>query len=583
MKKFIRIMLLVLFLGAVSIPVMAINLKDLLFRVYIVTGNVKEVKNMIRNKEVNMNTIDTKGFAPLHYALSEPNYEIVELLLNAGANINQPTATGTFPLKLAMISANQKIINLIKDKDAKFARNMDIEINGKKYLLSAAAQEYLTVQRMEANGQPRSVLIIQEPHYFDDQWHLYKGLEIFYQDNPDLIPETIFLAEGAAAYQEISVDPLLEVEPEPSETMIRSVLDSFLIPGYLAFLWKHPSDIPVMGMEDQQLHDCSARLWYGMKSDPEPWQLSVIARNKQMAETLMQAFQFYNCPVIFVGGLHLDPIDGKVFQKGKQQEIKDLSPYQLKMLKDCENLGISDYLKKENIGYTFIYAHTFADTKKQAEREKLYRELFKAQINNDCSGYIKNYYKKYSGIKNDSVTVRPSVENAAQLASFLKDSTDQKEKKPGNDTGNKEKREESTGNNGGNKENGNNDGNNFNDEDNYNANNNWFGGLRNFWEKIKDLIKNKIPPEWDKGRPNKKKIGFRWQDPKDKGNCIRIDQGNPNHDKPSQTNDHVQVVSQGKVIGRDGKPIKGSIKEDPENAHIPLEEWLNWKNWNSPN
>lgn len=583
MKKFIRIMLLVLLLGAVSIPVMATNLNDLLFRVYIVTGNVKEVKNMIRNKEVNINTTDMKGLTPLHYALSDPNYEIVELLLNAGANINKPTATGTFPLKLAMISANRKIINLIKDKNAKFAGNMDVEINGKKYLLSAAAQEYLTVQRMEDYGQPRSVLIIQEPHYFDDQWHLYKGLELFYQDNPDLIPETIFLAEGATAYREISIDPLFEVEPEPSETMIRSVLDSFLIPGYLAFLWKHPSDIPVMGMEDQQLHDCSARLWYGTENAPETWQLSVTARNRQMAETLMQAFQFYDCPVVFVGGLHLDPIDSKVFQKAKQQEIKDLSLYQLKMLKECENLGISDYLKKEKIGYTFIYAHTFVDKKKQAEREKLYRELFKAQINDDCSGYIKNYYKKYGSTKNNSVTVRPSVENAAQLVAFLKNSPDQKEKQPGNDSGNKEKSQANNGNNGGNKGNGNNGGNNFNDEDNYNSNNNWFGGLRDFWEKIKDLIKNKIPLEWGKERPNKKKIGFRWQDPKDKGNGVRIDQGDPNNNSPSQQKDHVQVVSRGKVIGRDGKPIKGSIKEDPENAHIPLEEWLNWKNWNSPN
>jgi hypothetical protein len=45
---------------------------------------------------------------------------------------------------------------------------------------------------------------------------------------------------------------------------------------------------------------------------------------------------------------------------------------------------------------------------------------------------------------------------------------------------------------------------------------------------------------------------------------------------------HVVVRVDGKVLGRDGKPIAGSIKEDPVNAHIPLSEYKTWRRWNQP-
>jgi hypothetical protein len=103
--------------------------------------------------------------------------------------------------------------------------------------------------------------------------------------------------------------------------------------------------------------------------------------------------------------------------------------------------------------------------------------------------------------------------------------------------------------------------------------------------KIPNEAENKIPDEWVK-EPNKKarkgKEGFRWKDPNNKGNGIRIDRGDPNHRFTSQQVDHVIVNNDGKVIGRNGQPIKGSIKNDPDNAHIPLSEWQNWQNWYSP-
>ncbi|MET8957506.1 hypothetical protein ACWEO4_42590 [Streptomyces sp. NPDC004393] len=81
-------------------------------------------------------------------------------------------------------------------------------------------------------------------------------------------------------------------------------------------------------------------------------------------------------------------------------------------------------------------------------------------------------------------------------------------------------------------------------------------------------------------KENKKGVDYRWND--GKGNGVRIDQGNPNNSQVFQQVDHVVINSGGKIIGRDGKPIVGSIKNHAEEAHIPLEEWLRWQEWDKP-
>jgi filamentous hemagglutinin len=99
---------------------------------------------------------------------------------------------------------------------------------------------------------------------------------------------------------------------------------------------------------------------------------------------------------------------------------------------------------------------------------------------------------------------------------------------------------------------------------------------------VTPVVTDKFPDTWPV-EPNKKKIGYRWQDPANpKGNGVRIDKGDPNSPFPSQQVDHVIVRSNGKVLGRDGKPIggDGSIQGDPENAHIPLSEYKDWSKWN---
>ena len=92
----------------------------------------------------------------------------------------------------------------------------------------------------------------------------------------------------------------------------------------------------------------------------------------------------------------------------------------------------------------------------------------------------------------------------------------------------------------------------------------------------------KMPSAWGEGVANVKGIGRRWVDPAaPKANGIRIDEGVSGSTWPSQRVDHVVVRSGGRVLGRDGKPIVGRLRDNP-GAHIPLSEWLGWSSWNIP-
>ena len=95
-------------------------------------------------------------------------------------------------------------------------------------------------------------------------------------------------------------------------------------------------------------------------------------------------------------------------------------------------------------------------------------------------------------------------------------------------------------------------------------------------------LRAKIPSAWGDGLPNKKKEGQRWTDPENEGNGVRIDHGDPTSSQPSQQEDHVIVRSGGKIIGRDGEAISGSIADNAEQAHIPAREYSGWSAWNKP-
>ena len=95
--------------------------------------------------------------------------------------------------------------------------------------------------------------------------------------------------------------------------------------------------------------------------------------------------------------------------------------------------------------------------------------------------------------------------------------------------------------------------------------------------------KDKVPTEWGPAIPSKKAVGVRWADPQNMDrNGVRIDKGRPESQFSSQRVDHVIVRHNGVVIGRNGKPISGTIRGNHREAHIPLSEYVSWSTWHSP-
>jgi len=267
-----------------------------------------------------------------------------------------------------------------------------LEIGTSRYRLSTQAQTYLSFVKQSTYPKTASVLIIEEPHYnLEGHINLLKGLEIFFRDNPDLAERTVFLAEGVPAGRRITVDALREVAADPPDDLVRDVLGTFLIPGYVAYEWKHRRGIPIVGVEDDELYRLSARLWTQLREHPDRqataqlWRATVAARNKRISETLVELTPLYENPLLFVGSLHLDQQDAEEFLRTKDQAANALMPADRRAFDRADPSGIHDYLRRNKIGYTLL---TPVRQRELPDDLTRYEKLFRAQETGDYSGYI---------------------------------------------------------------------------------------------------------------------------------------------------------------------------------------------------
>jgi len=99
------------------------------------------------------------------------------------------------------------------------------------------------------------------------------------------------------------------------------------------------------------------------------------------------------------------------------------------------------------------------------------------------------------------------------------------------------------------------------------------------WQPPRQAL-DKIPEFLGKGQINNKEAGVKWSDGTKGNNAIRINQGDPKANYPSQRVPYVKIVRNGQVIGRDGKAILRTRDipkpKDHPDAHIPLSEWIKW-------
>jgi len=107
-------------------------------------GDITQVKSLIKANPAIINSIDNKGFTPLHIAITKNQIKIVEYLITAGANVNIKNKNGLSPLFTALDRGKNKIAILLIENGA------DIYIKGyqnRTLLHMAARGNNVTVAR----------------------------------------------------------------------------------------------------------------------------------------------------------------------------------------------------------------------------------------------------------------------------------------------------------------------------------------------------------------------------------------------------------------------------------------------------
>jgi ankyrin repeat protein len=79
-------------------------------------GSPDEVREVLA-RGVPVNTRDSTGCTPLHYAVARGRHEVALLLLKAGADVNAPDNSGTTPLMWAVATGNREITEAILDRN----------------------------------------------------------------------------------------------------------------------------------------------------------------------------------------------------------------------------------------------------------------------------------------------------------------------------------------------------------------------------------------------------------------------------------------------------------------------------------
>jgi len=318
-------------------------------------------------------------------------------------------------------------------------------------VLSPKAQQHLIVTAVSTYPASRSVLIVGEPHWnLQQHWSLLQGLEILFADNPSLLADkrTVFLSEGLPNGEQLSVAPLVRADAKPSDRQIRYVLGSFLIPGYVAYEWKHQRGIPILGVEDPVLYGVCARAWLESNSHTADLgryasllSYAVGARNHSVAETLASQLPRYDCPILFIGSGHLG--DGwtelGLFSATSLSSTGGTSAAncgrfadlvqsgELERLKEAGSRGLLELIRDRKIGYYCLEARAdpLPNASAQQRSAERYAALLKAQLGGNADAYIRNYAAGCT-----SVSVRPSAELATSVVYFAQ--------LGGNDDGNKD-------------------------------------------------------------------------------------------------------------------------------------------------
>lgn len=295
-----------------------------------------------------------------------------------------------------------------------------LEIGQDRFHFTQEAHQFLNIEYSSKYPKDTSVIIISEPHDSSEgQFNLFKGLESFFGSNPELVKQTIFLSEGTAANKPISVASLIKEEPYPSDDTIRKILQTFMITGYMAYEWKYQQGIPIIGTEDEGLYELSRRFASLCRDNPNAvfqhrkpvdgdeydipltfgWGFAAAARNKRIAQTLIEQNNKYKNPILFVATDHVRDRrlkfekDWDVIIKRNLLQAQGMGPFGVVMFPwnlegenywlfktvkdDTETFDITHYLEVNRVGYTYLSSK--GEEIVSNEDKQTYDRVFRAQ------------------------------------------------------------------------------------------------------------------------------------------------------------------------------------------------------------
>ena len=395
----------------------------------------------------NPNLAGPNGYRALHYAVQGRHLETVKKLCALGANPNMPTDGGLFPRKLAAELDYSEVADWLDEAGGEFSRDLSFRFPSGKIHFSTDVQEYLSVIQVRRTGADRFVVLVCEPHGSGEaQSMMYLGLRYLFSENPQLVTNAIFLCEGAPAGAPISIEPLRRVEPAPEVDLLKRVLDSFLLPGYLGFQWASKVEIPTFGAEDDELYQIAVR-FAANGCSPSSQNLSLVSRNPSMAETACQWANAGKIPFLFLGLGHIDKIPEGLFDVSRaglsfRSQRFQVGPRGQRLLWAATNCGVANLLGQQHVDYLVIQAY---GQDKPASNDDIlrYHRLFQAQLSGDYGYYIKRCL-----LEQGHITVQPSPTAAAQLAAAVKaakSAEKDKDKKDGKDKGNDQGKDKDKG------------------------------------------------------------------------------------------------------------------------------------------
>lgn len=338
-----------------------------------------------------------------------------------------------------------------------------IKIDSSLYRLSSEVSYFLPVRSRSNYSSEQSVVLIQDPHESNEgQFKLFKGLECFFQEHPSLILDTVFLSEGYDANKLLSLTPLIQEEPHPSDALIYETLRSHFITGYMAYEWKHQHGIPIVGSDDNVLYHMHRRFSGLLGANPNmifqkiplkdgttfdiPLEFvadfSLILRNKVMAQTVLEQTKMRKNPMLFVGYGHMhtdkrfdamfDLIQNRLNYASRFGPMMGMMqfpgifdvPYFMFLGKDLQNLGVADYFESARTGYTFL--DPIYHISSNAEEQNVYSTLFSFEEDYRWLDHphreqeLVSYFELLRSKNTNDITVVPSPERAAEYVRFLK-------------------------------------------------------------------------------------------------------------------------------------------------------------------